>query len=417
MKQPFDDYKNKNVEYDYVIQADVNLNEFNKEQSKQLYNLITDEDFLYIYFPQITLGRVYPKFEYLNNKLYFTFGISLVDSVEEVNSKNLLKSIKDFILSLNKNIEVEPKLNIREEDIHLDILTESKNVIDNIDKKLVSESKLQFRRNNDRQDFKLTDDGIVEHYVSNKLVNSFAFSKLGVLRECKTLIQEGYSLVEWQDNDNNSDIVDNADEIKQNLEQDIENVEEIQTLKDELEDKLDALNEENEYIEDYALVVYTNINGDYEPDVTLSNVDKETYTIADNINETATYDKEMAEYYADQYNKNNSKEHILKAVKIDDLNSLNGLFENKQIIDENLQDEEFPSTDFTNNILTKSEINQINLIDELSIEQVAWLQTHFGDIDVVQNGLKDLAKNYDDDTAIISINDYVKKLYTFIKED
>ena len=218
MKQPFDDYKNKNVEYDYVIQADVNLNEFNKEQSKQLYNLITDEDFLYIYFPQITLGRVYPKFEYLNNKLYFTFGISLVDSVEEVNSKNLLKSIKDFILSLNKNIEVEPKLNIREEDIHLDILTESKNVIDNIDKKLVSESKLQFRRNNDRQDFKLTDDGIVEHYVSNKLVNSFAFSKLGVLRECKTLIQEGYSLVEWQDNDNNSDIVDNADEIKKNLE-------------------------------------------------------------------------------------------------------------------------------------------------------------------------------------------------------
>ena len=43
MEQPFDKYKNKNVEYDYVIQADVNLNEFNKEQSKQLYNLITDE--------------------------------------------------------------------------------------------------------------------------------------------------------------------------------------------------------------------------------------------------------------------------------------------------------------------------------------------------------------------------------------
>ena len=68
MKQPFDDYKNKNVEYDYVIQADVNLNEFNKEQSKQLYNLITDEDFLYIYFPQVALGRVYPKFDYLNDK-------------------------------------------------------------------------------------------------------------------------------------------------------------------------------------------------------------------------------------------------------------------------------------------------------------------------------------------------------------
>lgn len=416
MEQPFDKYKNKNVEYDYVIQADVNLNEFNKEQSKQLYNLITDEDFLYIYFPQVALGRVYPKFDYLNDKLHIIFGISLVDSTKEINSKNLLESVKEFILSLNKNIEIEPKLDIREGDIHLDILTENKNVVDNIDKKLVSESILQFCRNNDRQVFNLTDDGIIEHYANNKLINSFSFSKLGILRECKTLIQEGYNLTEFQENDENN-VVDNADEIKQNLENDIKNVEEIQTLKDELEDKLDALNEENTYQDNYALVVYTNINGNYEPDVTIKEYKDNEYTIADSIENTGKYDKETAEYYADQYNKNNSNEHILKVVKFEDLNSLNNLFENKHNINENLQDENFPSTEFTSNMLTKLEIDNLNLISELTVEQVAWLQSHFGDIDVIVDGMKDIAKEYDDDTAIISIDDYVKKLYNYIKED
>ena len=68
-------------------------------------------------------------------------------------------------------------------------------------------------------------------------------------------------------------------------------------------------------------------------------------------------------------------------------------------------------------MLTKLEIDSLNLISELTVEQVAWLQSHFGDIDVIANGMKDIAKEYDDDTAIISIDDYVKKLYNYIKED
>lgn len=345
MNQPFDDYKNKGVEYDYILSASVKIGIVDNI-IPNLINLLKDEDFLKIYFPDIALGRVYGKVEYINEKLQFTFGISLVDAKQRPTSKDLSQNIKDFILSLNKNIET-PKLDIKESDIIVDIITENKNYLDNIDKKLVNEGKISFTRLNEVQSFELTSDGIVERYINGNLCNTMPFSKLGVLRECKALVTDGYTLTlnTWQDvkteaeikTDKNSidnDItLDNPEETKKELQQNIKDVEEIQNLKDELEDKLDTLNEDGETAGDYVLVVYTNVNGEFVPDTCVKGIDGQDYIIANSIDEAGKYSKEEADKIVNMFNdpKVNGEKYILKSVKLDDIDTLKGLYENKEL--------------------------------------------------------------------------------------
>lgn len=254
--QPFDYYKNKDVEYDFILSASVNLGETSNEVLPEIISFIKDEDLLAMYFDKIALGRVYPKVEYLNGKLYFTFGISLVDAKERPTSKDLIKNINNFILSLNKNLE-DKDIKIKEGDIKVEVITENKNNFDNIDKVLVSENNLYFSRGNDIQRFKLTDDGIVEKYLNENLQNIFPFSKLGLSRECKTLANEGYTLTmklneanitsTTATGDSEEDKLDISDpeKAKQDLQKNIKDVEEIQTLKDELDDKMANLMEES----------------------------------------------------------------------------------------------------------------------------------------------------------------------------
>ena len=254
--QPFDYYKNKDVEYDFVLSANVNIGETSNEVLSAIISFLKDEDFMAIYFPKLALGRVYPKVEYLNGKLHFTFGISLVDAKERPTSKDLIENINNFILSLNKNIE-DKDIKIKEEDIEVEVITENKNNFDNIDKVLVSENNLYFSRGSDVQRFKLTDDGVVEKYLNENLQNIFPFSKLGLCRECKTLANEGYTLTMKLNEanitsttaigDGEEDKLDISDpeKTKQDLQQNIKDVEEIQNLKDELDDKMANLMEES----------------------------------------------------------------------------------------------------------------------------------------------------------------------------
>lgn len=254
--QPFDYYKNKDVEYDFILSASVSLGETSNEVLPEIISFIKDEDLLAMYFDKIALGRVYPKVEYLNGKLYFTFGISLVDAKERPTSKDLIKNINNFILSLNKNIE-DKDIKIEEEDIKVEVITENKNKFDNIDKVLVSENNLYFSRGSDVQRFKLTDDGVVEKYLNENLQNIFPFSKLGLSRECKTLANDGYTLTMKLDeanitsttatgnNEENKLDISDPEKTKQELQQNIKDVEEIQNLKDELDDKMANLMEES----------------------------------------------------------------------------------------------------------------------------------------------------------------------------
>ncbi len=246
--QPFDNYKNEGVEYDYIIGATVQVGGISKENISSILQLIKDEDLLAMFFKSVARGRVYPKVEYLNNKLHFTFGISLIDAEEHPTSKDIIKEIKDFIISLNKNIE-DTDLNIKESDIKVDIITEEFDIY-NVDKKLVTEGALSFTKGNNTVYIKLTEDGMVEHNVNNELIETYPFAKLKLIRECRQLIQDGYILgVILTEDTNVANRLDNPDEIKQELEQQIADVDEIQELKSELDNKLDELVEENLEIE------------------------------------------------------------------------------------------------------------------------------------------------------------------------
>ena len=433
--QPFDDYKNKGVEYDYILSASVKIGIID-DIMPNLINLLKDEDFMKIYFPDIALGRVYGKVEYINEKLQFTFGISLVDAKKRPTSKELSQNIKDFILSLNKNIET-PKLDIKESDITVDIITENKKYLDNIDKTLVNEGKVSFSRAGETQSLVLTSDGIVERYINEDLCNTMPFSKLGVIRECKALVTDGYTLT-WTDrgtgnlqeatitpmnnnNDNKITLDDDPEQIKKDLQQNIKDVDEIQTLKDELEDKLDTLNEDGEIAGDYVLVVYTNVNGEFVPDTCVKGIDGQDYIIANSIEEAGKYSKEEADKIVNMFNdpKVNGEKYLLKSVKFDDLNKLDGLYESKEIKTEDTEDEFFPSTKFTSQWLSADQLRDFNISRDLTIDQIAWVQANIGNIYEVEDGVRHFISSIDNldlsDQQIIKLDDYFNNLKDALK--
>lgn len=433
--QPFDDYKNKGVEYDYILSASVKVDDLQYDSIISLIQLIKDEDFMAMYFTKIALGRIYTKVEYLNNKLHFTFGISLVDAKERPTSKDLIENIKDFILSLNKNIEQTPELKIKESDIKVEIITENKS-LDNIDKILVNESAIQFNRGKDTQKLYLTSDGVVEKYHNDSLIGTMPFSKLGVIRESKSLVADGYelTLTGWQDimteatiqnqNDNNITLtkLDDKENVKQELQQEIQDVDELQALKDELEDKIDLLNED-EAPSEYILVVYSNENGEFEPNSCVKGVDGEDFIMANNIEEAGRYNKEEADSIVELFNdpKTNGEKYILKAVKAEDINSIKGLYENKNLTEDNEEEitDLFPSSETTEKELNKNDISELKLNDVLSIEQINWLQENIGTIEDIAQGLKEMLvgieDSFEDDEPIVSIDKYVENLHSALK--
>lgn len=434
--QPFDDYKNKGVEYDYILSASVKVDDLQYDSIISLIQFIKDEDFMAMYFTKIALGRVYTKVEYLNNKLHFTFGISLVDAKERPTSKDLIENIKDFILSLNKNIEQTPELKIKESDIKVEIITENKS-LENIDKVLVNESAIQFNRGKDTQKLYLTSDGVVEKYHNDSLIGTMPFSKLGVIRESKSLVADGYelTLTGWQDimteatipNQNNDNQVtltklDDKENVKQELQQEIQDVDELQALKDELEDKIAILNENDETSE-FVLVVYSNENGEFEPSSCVKGVDGTDFVIANNIDEVGKYNKEEADSIVEMFNdpKTNGEKYILKAVKLDDLETLGNLFESKQLKEDNEEEitDLFPSSDVTEKELTKTDLTELKLGDILSVEQINWLQNNIGTIEDIAQGLSnmlnELGDSFAEDETITSIDNYVESLHCALK--
>ena len=63
-----------------------------------------------------------------------------------------------------------------------------------IDKKLVTESKLILTNKESVYEVKLNDDGKIEKYLNNNLVESINFSKTSLTQFVKELFKEGYEL-------------------------------------------------------------------------------------------------------------------------------------------------------------------------------------------------------------------------------
>ena len=257
-------------EFDYKIKATMPVKfeggvesqqeEALEELENQIYSLLENEDYMKETFPEIALGYV---FGFVNelylDELTITFGICAKDADEEFTTKDLCDDAKEFMNTVFSNIDnnvsvsgldgfENPKddydaaivyANIAGE-IKTEVIKEPENLdvtkVEGIDKKLVSEGQLKFKNESSTKNLVLTDDGIVELYENNDLKNQYPFSKKSVVTECAKLISEGYLL-----EDENIDI----EKTKQDLEQGIEKVDELQNLKDELESKVDTLMNES----------------------------------------------------------------------------------------------------------------------------------------------------------------------------
>lgn len=283
---------------------------------------------------------IYPGLNYVGDDIEMYFGIV----GDNINIKDLIDDIKEYMYVLDSNSDYDSSVcgwNDGENEvdsayvhfsgsdrdkIKVEIIKQP-NINEEYDKLIVNENTLTFKKENDIHTISLTDDGIIEHYLNEKLVNTIPFSKLGIIRECKQIVQEGFNLIKEVTVQGTDTEVD-TEQSKQDLEQGIADVDELQQLKDELVNKVDKL-----------------------------------------VNEST-------------------------------------------VIEENLETEEFPSTEFTQKSLTKKDIIEMELNKELSIEQVAWITTHFNSIETFEKYFKEFVNLLDisDNTEFISIDEYIKNL-------
>lgn len=178
---------------------------------------------------------------------------SYADTDKEVNSIiNRFESVPEN----KKRYEIRMIPEKEAEQFEKENMEESNSIAD-IDRKLVMEGKLEFIKENNIKSIILNDDGIMELYENNKLIDSKPFSKLGVQRECKSIIQEGFSSFIKLSEDTKADEIKDSkgdnidlDQTKQNIEQSIEKVDELQDLKDELQNKVDNLYNESKIEEE-----------------------------------------------------------------------------------------------------------------------------------------------------------------------
>lgn len=420
MNNPFDDYKDK-VDYEYIIEAEMEIEyesddkiydeqkaEISENIEKGIDELVKDEDYVAESFEEPGLGRVYCRCDEVYDTIKMTFGISKIDAKEPFDVKELIEDIKEFMYCLDSNtdyesgingitipgtypdddvddsIELEPanihfSMKGKKDDIKINVIKKplDENRLLNIDKELVSEGKISLRNSNDICRYSLNDEGIVEQYLNENLVNSFAFSKSRILNECKDLINEGYLLEDSEP----EDIVDfDTEEAQQNLEQGIEQVDKLQQLKDELVNKVDTLMNESKS------EVYNNLKN-------------ELSKLLDN-NASFTKLNNFLEQAADREDITNQEYTELQKIaqdyyRIDESNDIT---------------EEFPSTTYTSKVLNSSEVLGLDLENNLNEEQKQWIIKYLGSLDEVKESFIFLTSLIDSQEEILSIDEYVNRL-------
>lgn len=397
MQQPFLYYKDK-VKYDYILQASVKV-ECNSDIVREIINLFSNEDFLAMYFENVGLGCVYTQVEYFHNKLRIVFGISNNDYKQPFDEKYLEKCIKNLILSLNKNIDGMQKVD--EEEIKVENLLTSSIDLENIDKKLVSENTIRFCCGDNTSHFSLTDDGIIEIYHNYKLENMFPFSKKGLIRECKTLLENDYTL--------SDNIIDNNDaaSMKNDLKQKIDAIDELQDLQDELQDKVSTLMGESlEQSDEYALVVFKKSGNKFNPSAVIQNISIDGYYTAKSMDDVGIYKKDEADRYVEIFNRYKKKDNIeLQAVSKNEIQDMKIVTES---IDLELYDE-FPSSELTDAPINMETLQHMNLDNDLTTDQCMWVTIHLGSVADLYSALCDLFSECDSDIEI-SIDDYIANL-------
>lgn len=119
-----------------------------------------------------------------------------------------------------------------------------------IDKRLVTQGRIDFLKECNTKSIILNDNGQMELYENNVLTGIKPFSKLSVTRQYNKNKKECYTLGIKNESNINTTDPQEMEQTKQEIEQSIKDVEEIQQLKDELEDKVNELYSESKIEEE-----------------------------------------------------------------------------------------------------------------------------------------------------------------------
>lgn len=248
-------------------------------------------------------------------------------------------------------------------------------LIDSIDRKLVMEGKLTFTNKSGIKSIILDDDGIMELYENKKLMDSKPFSKLGVRRLCKSIIQEGYSIY----------ITTGEYPVYNSKKYDTVDTEE------QAQDIVAELNSQG-------------IGASYEKDETLQEDIKSD---------------EIKDSNGDNIDLKQTKQNIEQSIeKVDELQDLKDELQDKvdNLYNESKIEEEkitsFVSTPFTQQLLSTEEIYNLKLEEELTVEQVAYITKLFGSLEEFKNSLIQLTDiaSMPPQIHFISIDEYIKEM-------
>lgn len=317
----------------------------------------------------------------------------------------------------------------------------------NIDKQLVTEGKLEFVRNNDTQSLFLTDDGKIEHYNNGKLIETTNFSKIGIQRESKLILQEGYSLTIKQEAEikdvNNEEEIDLEQE-EQNLNDDIEQINKLQDLKDEFQQKVDNfLNESktNDFIElDQELdrLIAANATdkelNDFLEEASYNEVltNEEYRLLQKKAQDTRRIDESKQEVWVIKNNKTNrylSDKDDFEFYWVNNPEDAKKFSSYEDVFDyidresrfgnsgaeywEELQLNESCNLTKSKSILetkTPKELKNINL-NQLTEVQKKWIETNIGSLKEVQQNIKDfgntLTESINENKPVISLYEYL----------
>lgn len=411
MSQPYWEYKDK-VDYDYEFKVILPIKyksetKFSESQKEQIAENISkgfdedpvmlSDDYLKEAFPEIGVGRVYAGLNDVYDEIEMYFGISLIDAEPSVTLEDIKEDIKEYMNNINSNLEYDSNVVGLGDDeepafitfapeidkLKIEILKQpvKESYFENIDKVLVSKGELTFIKENMIKSLILSDDGMVELYENNKLISSNPFSKLGLIRECKNISQEGYVLNEAEISSDSTTI--DVEKSKEELKKDIEQVDELQKLKDELDDKVDTLVNESKNTQAYL------------------DLDKELDTL---ISSNAT-DKELDTFL--------EKAADNELITNSEYTELVNKAQNTRKIESNTDKNKFPSSEQTQKYLCCNDLKDISLRkDILNESQIDYIENNICSLDDFENGFKELwiLIPVNENEPLISIDEYINCL-------
>lgn len=442
MGNPFDDYKDK-VNYDYIIEAKMKykFKGGNEEQKldatdkiiENIEKLISDEDYNKMYFDDVELGRVYPRLDEIDDTLDMTFGICITEESANVTLQNLKDDIEEYMFVLDSNIDGvtvygwengdedvdvatvylktsrDIEINVLKQPENKDTKKESKQLkteevdIGVIDKTLVQFGNLVFKNpeTGDTIEYVLNDDGKIEIYLNSELVNTLPFSKVSIQKECKLQLEKGCKLQEAQIKTSDGQTVDTEKE-KERLEQVDKEVSEIAQMKQDIEDKVNQIVEEDKEVKtEYAKnTKYYRIQRGKETEVSQGMLIGKLQTLKTDIKLGITL---RNDYTIDDIDDMIEKVNQGQSVKLFDAWYLN---------EEDYNGNKFESTEYTSKKLSLNEIKQKPIKECLTPAQQDYIIIVAGDLDEFLKGFENMYTEVpvQDDDELLSIDEYVDYL-------